>query len=301
MKRYSLIIVLVSIMGLTGCKDNVSNASEDVKPETEVSLTHVSHGNIESKLELLATTAYLKHTSIVSPTASYITAVNVQQGQIVRRGQTVFNLESKEYKALEGIDNQQPRYGKMSIKSPVNGIILDVQQQCGSYVPEGTVLATEVNLNSLVYKIDVPYEDIKYARTGSKCIIVLPDNRHLSARISAPLVSMNTVSQSQQIIARAQSPFLPEGMNVKVIIKKSNYSRNMQILPREAVQSNEDMTKYWVMKLIGKDKAVKVPVTIGNNNNNYIEIASPKFSDYDNIILTGAYALDDGATVKVKK
>lgn len=55
------------------------------------------------------------------------------------------------------------------------------------------------------------------------------------------------------------------------------------------------------MKLIGKDKAVKVPVTIGNNNNNYIEIASPKFSDYDNIILTGAYALDDGATVKVKK
>ena len=302
MKRYTLLlIVFVSIMGLTGCKDKKGNSSENVMPETEVSLTHVSHGNIESKLELLATTAYLKHTSIVSPTASYITAVNIQQGQIVRRGQTVFNLESKEYQALEGIDNGQPHYGKMHIKSPETGIILDVQQQCGSYVPEGTILATEVSLNSLVYKIDVPYEDAKYVRTGSRCIVVLPDNRRLSARISAPLISMNTVSQSQQIIARAQSPFLPEGMNVKVIINKSSHDRNMQILPREAVQSNEDMTEYWVMKLVGKDKAVKVPVTIGNNNESYIEIASPVFSVYDNIILTGAYALDDGATVKVTK
>lgn len=301
MEKYSFVIAIISIMGLTGCTGRTGNSSDDVKTSTEVTLTHISYGNIESKLELMATTSYLKHTSIVAPVAAYITKVDIQQGQMVRRGQKIYALESKEYQALEGIDKSQPRFGKTNVTAPETGCILDVQQQGGSYVPEGTLMATEVNLNSLVYKIDVPYEYSKYVRSGIRCTIVLPDDRHLSAQITSHLISMDAASQSQQVIARARSPFLPEGMNVKVIINKGSHNANMQILPLEAVQSNDDMTEYWIMKLTGKNKAEKIAVTIGNKNGDYIEVKSPRLSADDRIILSGAYALDNGATVKVTK
>ena len=150
-----------------------------------------------------------------------------------------------------------------------------------------------------MFEINVPYEQQRYAYSGSKCMLELPDGTRLAATVHAPLATMNTVSQSERVIARAKAPFLPEGMNLKAIFAENNASSKGMILSKSAVQSDETLTEHWVMKLADDSTAVRVPVEIGNSNVSEIEIKSTTLSPQDLIILTGGYGLEEGAKVVV--
>ena len=61
------------------------------------------------------------------------------------------------------------------------------------------------------------------------------------------------------------------------------------------------MTEFWVMKLINDSTAVQVPVTVGNQTHDQVEIISPVFSNDVRLIDQGAYGLSDTVLVKVEK
>ena len=108
------------------------------------------------------------------------------------------------------------------------------------------------------------------------------------------LATMNTVSQTAKVIAKADAPFLPEGMNIKATFT----SADATVLPRNAVQSDEYMSEHWIMKLAEDSTAVKVPVKTGYSNADSIEIIYPPLSARDPIISIGGYGLENGAKVK---
>ena len=87
-------------------------------------------------------------------------------------------------------------------------------------------------------------------------------------------------------------------MNVKVLIPKRNNAKCRQIIPKSALQSDETMQRFWIMK-VARNKAIKVPVTIGRSNQSEVEIVSPRISTSDMIVNNGAYALPDQASVKI--
>lgn len=300
MKTLSVFLFVAMVFFACSNKSETS-VSGNEPPTTYVTLTHVGYGKIRSEISLMATTAYLRHTAVMAPISAFLTQVLVQPGMRVHRGQLLFEIESKEYQALKGSDaGTLPHLGHIQIRAAEAGIIVDVTQQSGSYAPEGTTLATEVDPRSMVFKIDVPYEQSRYARPGSSCSILLPDQTRLHAILERPLVTMDVEAQSQQVIARAKSPFLPEGMNVKALLSKDIDQRPSQILPKSAVMSNEDMSSFWIMALQG-NRAKKIIVKVGNSNSTNIEILSPLIPLSSSIILTGGYALTDGAHVIVKK
>uniref|UniRef100_UPI004028CF2F efflux RND transporter periplasmic adaptor subunit n=1 Tax=Phocaeicola dorei TaxID=357276 RepID=UPI004028CF2F len=244
-----------------------------------------------------ATTAYQNKSVVGAPIPAFITEVLVQPGSRVKAGDILYRIESKEQHAL-GSGNRTA----IPIQAERDGIVLDVQQQAGSYITEGAVLCSVAEAGSLVFEINVPYEQRRYAYSGSKCMLELPDGTRLTATVHAPLATMNTVSQSERVIARAKTPFLPEGMNVKAVFTESGSSSDKgMILPKSAVQSDETLTEHWVMKLADDSTAVKVPVEVGNSNASEIEIKSAALLPQDCIILTGGYGLEDGAKVIVTK
>lgn len=182
------------------------------------------------------------------------------------------------------------------------GIVLDVQQQVGNYVVEGTTLCTIAESESLVFEINVPYEQREQVRSGDRFMLELPDGTHLPAIVQQPLATMNTVSQSECVIASAQTSFLPEGLHLKALfVESKSKNEKSMILPKSAVQSDETLSKYWVMKLAGDSTAVKVPVVVTGCNSIEIEIMSDSLSPKDDIILTGGYGLENGARVEVIK
>lgn len=293
------IVLLSLIVSLSGCgQRGASNGNiQEEKPGTAVTLTHAAFGRIEKEVIFSATTVYQNKSVVGAPIPAFITEVLVQPGSRVKAGETLYRIESKEQHAL-GNDS----HAVIPIKAECDGIVLDVQQQAGSYVTEGTRLCSVAEAGSLVFEINIPYEQQRYAHSRNKCMLELPDGTQLTATVHAPLATMNTVSQSERVITRAKAPFLPEGMNVKAVFTESgSFSDKGMILSKSAVQSDETLTQHWVMKLADDSTAVRVPVEVGNSNASEIEIKSDALSPQDRIILTGGYGLEDGAKVVVTK
>lgn len=299
--KQAIILIFAASM-IIGCGSKTDNKQpKDSEPVTEVNTVHPAKGSISSNIELLATTGYLRHWVVTAPVNAYVTGTFAQTGQSVRAGQKLFSIETKERQALGNDMPGSGNLGRMNIHAPQNGVLTDVFQQPGCYVQEGTQLATMADPGSLVFKIDVPYESMKYVKHGSPCSIILPDGTILNGRIDTQLASMTESSQSLQVTARAKAPFLPEGMNVKVRINTGSKGHGNMVLPKSAVQSNEDMTEFWIMKADKTGHAEKITVTTGTSNETNIEIVSPVLSLQDEIITTGSYGLENGARIKVTR
>lgn len=299
MKSYALLFACA--LNLAGCSGNGSNRNEGngQTPKTSVTTTHAAYGSISQSVALSATTAYLDKSTITAPIPAFVMKAMVQTGTYVKKGQPIYILESKERHAL-GRNGEDGDNGIIQIKAAHSGIVLDVQQQTGCYVTEGSTLCTIADAGSLVFIINMPYEQKRYARNGSICMLELPDGTQLKAVVQSTLATMDASSQSEQVIARAKAPLLPEGMTVKALFTTNDASGSKNILlPKSAVQSDETMNEYWVMKLSDDSTATKVPVKVVCSNTNEVEIKDGTLSPKDQIILTGGYGLEDGAKVTV--
>lgn len=288
-------ILWLASLCLTACAREQNEHTSEVEPATEVTLTHPVHGHILQETIFSATTVYQNKTSLSAPVSSFITEVRVKPGTRVKAGQLLYRLESKEQRAL-GHDGKD-----IEIKAGQDGIILDVLAQTESYVSEGTTLCVLADAGSLVFEINVPYEQREQAQAGSHCTLELPDGTCLMATVQSPLATMHIVSQSERVVAVANAPFLPEGLNVKAVFTSRSTSREVMLLPKTAVQSDETLTAHWIMLLADDSTAVKIPVTIGCSTADSIEILSPILSSQDRIIRTGGYGLKDKARVTMNQ
>ena len=298
--KNKLILYLSSVM-VIGCSGRMQQGDESEQPSvTDVSVASVSYGHIDKEIELTALTAFLKKSAVTAPNSSFITACYVQPGTIVHRGQMLYRLESKERAAL-GNEMMGPGAGIVNVKASLSGVVTEVMQQSGGYVTEGSLLCSIANTGSLVFEVEVPTEDMKYAKAGKTCLICLPDGRKCSAVLSTPLATMDVNAQVQQIPARTSISFLPEGLRAKAVLKMAERGNDTQILPRSAVQSDDNMTSFWIMEVLDNGCARKIPVTIGNSNSEKTEILTPRLVSSAKIVTTGSYQLQDGDRVKIIK
>lgn len=295
---YRTIFLLSFVLCLAGCgsKKSSDENQPEATPYAEVTITHATPGSISEQTVLSATTAYLAKSVVAAPVAAFITQADVMPGMRVSAGRRLYTLESKEQHALGDAAVAPP----ISVKAPQGGILVDVQQQAGSYVSEGATLCTIADAASMVFEINVPYELLRYARQGSRCTIELPDGTRLSATLSQPMATMNAQAQAELVVARAKSPFLPEGMNVKAILSTArNSSAGGMILPKDAVQSDETQTEFWIMVADKNGIARKKAVTVVARNETQTEVNCATLSPADAVIVSGSYGLADGEHVKI--
>ncbi len=300
------IFFLIIILGFSSCSSKNESAADSVEivPKTPVEVVSVGNGSINDELVLFGTTIYLKRNLVSSSIPAFVTVVNVKLGDKVNKGDILYVLQSKENRALGNdvakIDSSLTNFGIIKIRASASGIISTLdRQQVGEYVLEGTQLCTIAESNDLVFQVNVPFEFTNFTKIGSQCTLILPDNSVHNATFTRALTTMNVAAQTQTILAKsAENLFLPENMIAKVGISKNSHS-NKQTLPKSAVLSDEMMKDFWVMKLINDSTAVKTPVTIGNKNNQRIEVLSPQFNRNDRIISVGNYGLSDTAQIKI--
>lgn len=300
--------LIVSIFLVSSCRQSSQSdvVQKDPEPKAQVKVIHVGEGSVDDALTLFGTTYYLKRNIVTAPIPAFITGVNIKLGDKVNKGDVLYVLQSKESRALgtdaAKIDSTLSGFGIIKVKASASGVISTLdKQQPGDYVLEGGPLCTIAESNDLAFLVNVPFEYSAYAKTGKGCTIILPDNHSYPGSFSTALTAMNVLAQTQTILATSkQSLFLPENMIVKVIVSKGS-STGKQILPKDAVLTDEMMTEYWVMRVVNDSTAVKIPVRIGNRNSESVEIISPKFSLSDRIISSGSYGLPDTALISISK
>jgi hypothetical protein len=299
-------IVLFVLLIFSSCKTAPKELEETeiTNARTFVEVVNIKPGSVDDELILSATTVYLKRNVVSATIPAFITNVRVKLGDAVNKGDVLFELESKERRALGSnvsqIDTSLTNFGIIKIKATGSGVISTLdKQQPGGYVLEGTQLCTIAESSDLAFQVNVPYEFTSFTKEGKSCLVILPDNTSHPAQFTRSLTAMNVQAQTQTILAKcSENLLLPENMIVKITVNKGT-ATNKQVLPKSCLLSDEMMKEFWVMKLLNDSTAVKVSVTIGNKNTESIEVLSPQFNATDKIISTGNYGLSDTAKVKI--
>jgi multidrug efflux pump subunit AcrA (membrane-fusion protein) len=212
---------------------------------------------------------------------------------------------TKEYNALKSskdiLDslNLGKKAGRIEIFAPSSGQVSDLNTLQGQYVQEGSALCNIIDMGSLLFKLYVPLQYHADISPGVSCTLLLPDGQKFTGSVKSLFAKTELNSQTEVYFMKPSTLLkIPEGVNIKAyFVRQKKY--DSQVLPREAVLSNETLEEYWVMKLINDTTAIKVPVKIGTANKEIIEIISPKFSTDDKIVTSGNYGLPDTAFVNI--
>ncbi len=300
----SQILLFSGIMYIiSGCGTAHENSEikEDIK--TPVTITYISNQPMSDTLWFNAISKYIRKNTIKATSAGIIENVDVNQGDQVDQGQTLFVLLTKEAAAYEkstSSDTEMTFKGEIIIRASKSGVITSMNHQKGDYVQEGDELAALSEQNSLVFILNVPFELREYIKIKRICQIHLSDHQTIQGIIDRKLPVMDLQSQTENFIVYPDiSEKLPENLLAKIFIIKYSVKQS-PVLSKQAILSNETLTQFWVMKLINDSTAVKIPIKKGIETGNNVEILQPDFSKTDRIILTGNYGLPDTAKVIIK-
>jgi multidrug efflux pump subunit AcrA (membrane-fusion protein) len=304
--KHTLYLAGVSLL-LFSCKSNAPAAddSDNVKAITPVTVTTVNDTSMVSYIDLNATTVFLQKNFVKANTNGYIQSANIQPGHFVEKGQLLFTIKTKEAQSIGSSINVLDTTFKFSginrIKAPLHGYVTQLTHQVGDYVQDGEQLAVISDRSSFVFLMQLPYELRQIVKQNQNVQLTLPDGYKLNGKVASFMPAVDTLSQTQGITIKVNTDRpIPENLVAKARIIKSEKNNTIS-LPKSAILANETQTEFWVMKMINPSTAVKVPVTKGIEEDDRVEIISPKFSAQDKILVSGNYGLADTAKVKIVK
>ena len=303
--KYWFFLLIGLIILCFSCGSKKSETATEAPPEVRVPVTttSVSYDPMEEFVMLNATSTYLQKSTIKSNATGYITSTSIKLYSYVNNGQVLFTVKTKEATSLGNTINKlDPSFhfsGVNSIHANKHGFITELDHQLGDYVQDNEQLAVISDMNSFVFLLDLPYELKPYVSNNRTVEITLPDGERIQGVILAGMPVMDSLSQTQGIVIKANTTHsLPQNLVAKVkIIKMAKTAASA--LPKAAVLTDETQTSFWVMKMINDSTAVKVPVKKGIETKDKVEIISPNFNPADKILLTGNYGLGDTAMVMI--
>jgi len=303
--KYCGLYILTFLFVACGNKQEPAEASktDSVDARTPVTVTMVGHDAINDSIELNAVSAFLQKSYVKANANGYLQSSDVYPGKYVEVGQPLFSLKTKEAQiignSIRVLDSTLKFTGVNQIKANQHGYITQLNHQSGDYVQDGEQLAVISDRNSFVFLLDLPYELRPYVLNKGIVSLQLPDGERLTGRIGEVMPTVDSASQTQNVVIRVSPPHaIPENLIAKVHIEKLSHT-GAQSLPKAAVLTNDTEDEFWVMKLIDSATAVKVSVKKGIETKDRVEILSPAFTPSDRILVSGNYGLPDTAKVKV--
>jgi len=299
MKKILDSFLFVVLLLLLSC--NQKKVDEEKAPLPSVDIIHPIRGDIQMKEQLNGQVLYLNKTTITAPTNGYVTAVNIEIGNKVKKGDLLFKIQTKESIALQKtkIANSD-QFGIIPVFASASGFVNKLEISQGNfYISQGDAMATIVENSHQVIQVNAPYESAILLLNNKNIEVELPDNEVLMAVFNKSVPVVDPISQTQKIFFKLKKNIsLPENLNVIVKFLKEEKSNSI-LLPKEAVFTNETQDNFWIMKVIHDSLAIKVPIIKGMENNAKIEILSPELNLIDKIIQSGGYALPDSTKVKI--
>lgn len=285
------------------CKENAQTTEAETaseSPKALVKTAQVVQGDIEETIRFSGNAVYLRKNSVVSPINGYLTKVTVQWGDKVRKGDPLFEIQTKENKAMEqaGLNENLPG-GTIKVLAPANGIIEELNVlSAGAYITEGSPLCTVVEDKDIMVMLSVPFEYRSIVRLKNSCTLLLPDGTQMSGYIDNILPTMDQTTQTQNVLIRpSNAQQIPENLNLTVQFVKARHQKSL-LISKQALLTNEVQSEFWVMKVVHDSLAIIIPVTKGIDNNGMVEVSSPGLLENDTVIIEGGYGLPDSTIVQ---
>lgn len=302
--RNILMAFFIITVLLPACKQKETAADAPEPVKTKVTIVQPVQQSLTDFLDLNGNTIFQKKVVVRANITGYIIAMPWKAGDRISSGTVFCSIKTKEQDALKSIDQREPSLKQfqqpIKVTTSAAGFITAVNYTTGDFVNEGDILATITVPSSLVLLVNVPYEYHQFVYNGRTCQVVLPDGKKINATITLSIPVIDAASQTQQFfIHLPASQQLPENMNLLVRIPVKQ-KMNALCLPLGAIQTNETQDEFWVMKLTNDSLALRVPITVGSQNDSLKEVVSG-IGINDKIIVQGGYGLADSALVSIVK
>ncbi|MEI6753606.1 MAG: HlyD family efflux transporter periplasmic adaptor subunit [Paludibacter sp.] len=298
MRNFKIIFSLyIAIFLLNSCSKKEATEQEQT-PVVNVKTSAVRFGKINSKLTFNGKTIYLKKNLVVSSISGYVRKISVKFGDYVKKGDLLFEIQTKENKALES--SNAGNAGLIKVFAPSHGVVnaLNITEN-GAYVLEGASLCTVAENQDVMVQLNLPFEFNSLVKTGVGCTLVLGEDTRFSGTIYQIMPTVDEANQTQQILIKPHyNKPLPENLNLEVEIVKASHNHSC-LVPRNAVITNETQTEFWVMKIVGNKLAIKVPVKKGIENDELVEILNSGLTASDLVVSEGGYGLSDSTKIAV--
>ena len=301
-KYNNLLWVLAILVTATACDHKKTTETHYKLPLPTVTIGHPVVKNKAVYESFRAVSRYLQNVNFRARTQGVVTKVFTTPGDEVRAGQPLFIIKPVELSALE----KSPLSHDMgnssdTIFSKQNVLTNQVMVQQGDYVQPGNLLASAFKKNSLVAITYIPFSKVSSIQKNNPCMVFIPGKKPVNSLFKRQLFSADTATQTQPFVVPLPSNLhLSEGMNLQVNYKEKEITNGI-FVPRDAVLSNEEETSFWLMKMAGNSKVIKVPVTIGLQGEKVVQILTGDITPSDKIVIQGAYGLSDSTTVKIVK
>jgi hypothetical protein len=286
---------------ISSCRTRATSEDEQM-PLVSAKAEPIIKGDIENEISFNGTTVYLKKNMVVSPISGYVTMVNVKFGDEVRKNEVLFEIQTRERKALESDNNSLGNFGIIKVIATSEGFINDLKvTEPGVFIAEGGSLCNIVDINDLTVRVNVPYEYNSILTQGRKCKIYLTDKTSVTGSISRILPVVDEINQTQTVLIKPETNRqLPENLNLIIrFLNEIHYQ--VFLVTKSSLMTNETQSEFWIMRVDSGNRAIKIPVTKGIENDSIVEVISPQLNIDDLIISDGAYGLPDSTEITIVK
>jgi len=193
---------------------------------------------------------------------------------------------------------------QLTVKSPLEGIVLAVPVKLGQVVNSGVLLATVADSEQLEVKADILSDDLGQVAVGQKVTITAPVlNRQLTGEVKKiypqaeeKVSALGVIQRRAPVLVTVKDPAnLKPGYEVKVAIEI--FSRtDVLVVPRESVITRGDGQNE--VAVVNKGRISYQLIETGINDQENIEVAGG-LKEGDIIVRDGSLGLKEKTKVKI--
>ena len=291
------IVIGVSIIA---CSRSARSESEVVN-HSDVYIIHPVKKDTSVFQDFQGITQFTQHLQIRAQSTGIVAKSFIAVSHRIEIKKPLFIIKSREAALLNSVSGSDNILSKVAdtVFAFSPGIVDQVTVQPGDFVQEGDLLATCVSQQSMRVVVSIPLEEDVTHFQNTVCSILFPDGKILKGTIGAGLPVASNNDQTNQFLVYPESVYgLSENIHVRVRVKKLDIEGGI-FVPKSSVYTNEELTKYWILKVVHDSIAVKVPVMPGIDLDSLVQLKNNTVRLTDAIVLKGGYALPDSSIVNV--
>ncbi|MDP4199155.1 MAG: HlyD family efflux transporter periplasmic adaptor subunit [Bacteroidota bacterium] len=322
------LMVFVTSVGL-GCskKDTSDEETNSVMTKVSVRAALVTVGTVPERLVVTGRTEALAKEKLVSPIAGKLISLTGIEGTMVKAGEVLAVIQSKEAQASEEgarvmlgeakTASQKAEAERMmelakagqngvAVRSRIGGLIATRTANPGEFVSENQELLSIIGPADIDFVADVPLFRMSAIRIGESARITLPTVgagiAPLQARIIAIKPQADSSGQTAKVVFHFEGltpttiTFLRTGIVGTAEITFDLRSHAM-LVPKSAVVRNDETNEHIVMTFGSDSIAHVVSVTTGPEVDSLVSIESSILKPGMNVITEGNYSLADSTRI----
>jgi multidrug efflux pump subunit AcrA (membrane-fusion protein) len=252
---------------------------------------------------------------LAAPSAGVVTRLNIVEGQSVKRGDVLMELNAgavtadyaeqevarqkklyaEQNTSLKNLQDAEAQLAALQVIAPLSGTITRLNTKPGEAVDVNATVAEVVDLSRLAVSAEIPAAEAADLQAGDEAQIQGETPVAAALAFVSPAVDTNSGTVRVRILLPADSGMRP-GQFVPLRIITGVHTHCLAA-PEASVVTDE--SGHSVIALVHGDEAAQMPVQTGFREDGWVEVEGSGLQAGDSVVTVGAYGLPEKTQIRV--